>query len=281
MSPESAVMTTLKRLARDFLPPIAVRLYRRKRRNQNKGDYPTWQAAARVTHGYGNPSILAAVQEATRKVVRGEAKYERDQVLFNDDVKRWPVIGALLRQALTESPGKLLGVMDFGGSLGSTYYQIRDVVEAVVKLRWVVIDQETFVAAGKAEFATENLRFRASIGECLSRDEPSVALLSSVLPFLEEPYLILEEVLAAGLQTIIIDRTPLVEGAKDRLTVQYIPESLGGGSYPAWFLSRGKLEALIRNKYTILSTFEGLDGTWRLSEPFDLAPSRGYVLVKK
>jgi putative methyltransferase (TIGR04325 family) len=281
MSPEPSVMMTLKRLARDFLPPVVVRFYGRKRRNQNKGDYPTWKAAARVTHGYGNPSILAAVHEATRKVVRGEAKYERDQVLFNDDVKRWPVIGALFRQALTAPPNKSLVVMDFGGSLGSTYYQIRDVVEEVVKLRWVVIDQETFVAAGKAEFATEILRFRASIGECLSQDEPSVALLSSVLPFLEEPYVILEEILAAGLPTIIIDRTPLVEGSKDRLTVQYVPEILGGGSYPAWFLSRGRLEAVIRRDYTILSTFESLDGTWRLSEPFDLAASRGYVLVKK
>jgi hypothetical protein len=73
---------TLKRLARDFLPPIAVHFYSRKRCNQNKGDYPTWAAAARVSHGYGNPSILAGVQEATRKVLRGEAKYERDQVLF-------------------------------------------------------------------------------------------------------------------------------------------------------------------------------------------------------
>jgi len=281
MNPESAIMVTLKSLARDFLPPIALRFYGRKRRNHNKGDYPTWQAAARVSHGYGNPSILAGVQKATRKVVHREAKYERDQVLFNDDVKRWPLIGALLRQALTQPPNKSLAVMDFGGSLGSTYYQIRDVVEEVVKLRWTVIDQESFVAAGKAEFATEVLRFRASIGECLSQDQPSVALLSSVLPYLEEPYAILEEVLAAGLPTIIIDRTPLIEGSKDRLTVQYVPENLGGGSYPAWFLGRGKLEAMIRKDYTILSTFEGLDGTWRLSEPFDLAPSRGYVLVKK
>jgi putative methyltransferase (TIGR04325 family) len=188
---------------------------------------------------------------------------------FSDDVKRWPIIGALLRQALvTEPQNKSLGVMDFGGSLGSTYYQIRDVVEEVVKLRWVVIDQETFVAAGKAEFATEILRFRASIGECLSQDEPSVALLSSVLPFLEEPYVVLEEVIAAGLPTIIIDRTPLVEGSRDRLTVQYVPEILGGGSYPVWFLSRGEIGS---------HDPQGLHDSFDVRRPRrDLAPIRAF-----
>jgi len=144
----------------------------------------------------------------------------------------------------------------------------------------VVIDQETFVAAGKSEFATENLRFRASIGECLSQDEPSVALLSSVLPFLEKPYAVLEEFWqpACGRSSLIERLSSRLQGPIDR--------SICSGDSRRRLLSRlvpepRKVGGLDPNNYRILSTFEALDGTWRLSEPFDLAPSWGYVLVKK
>ena len=275
------IIMIIKDVARNLLPPILWRLHGSSKVNRFRGDYPTWESAMRVTRGYGAVSILSAVQESTRKVVCGAAKYERDQILFSDNAKRWPLVGALLRQALSLKSTEVLGVMDFGGSLGSTYYQIRDVIEDIVKLRWSVIDQASFVAAGKAEFETEVLRFRGSIRECLVRDQPVVALLSAVLGWVENPYAVLGEVLAAGLPMIIIDRTALLEGTKDRLAAQFVPESLGGGSYPVWFLSRRKLESVLCKDYTILSMFEGLDGTWRLSRPSDLAHSRGYVLVKK
>jgi putative methyltransferase (TIGR04325 family) len=276
-------MASIKKIIYDLVPPVVPKLISLIKSNTNrfKGDYLNWKEVLRVTDGYGDASILTAVQKSTRKVVRGEAKYERDQILFNDNVKRWPLIGALLLQSLKMSSNKVLSVMDFGGSLGSTYYQIRDVIEDVVQLRWSVIDQANFVAAGKAEFETEVLRFRESISKCLVQDQPTVALLSCVLNYVENPYEILEEILATGLPMVILDRTLLIEGSNDRLAAQLVSDNLGGGSYPIWFLSREKLEKFLCKDYTILSMFEGLDGTLSLVFPFDTAHSRGYVLVKK
>lgn len=249
--------------------------------NKFIGDYQTWQSASEASKGYQAQAILAGVQAAARKVLRGEARYDRDEAVFDDDEQRWPLVAGLLLHAAIQSKDAPLKVMDVGGGLGCTYRQVRQVVEPSIKLHWSVIEQPSFCAAGRAEFETETLRFHSSIAACVERDKPSVALLSSVLPYVEDPHGILRQVLSLRLPLVMIDRTPLIQGARDRLTVQHVPEAMGGGSYPAWFLSQRRLEQALLDAYRIVSAFDGLDSTFHLFRPFDSAPSRGYILVRR
>ena len=49
--------------------------------------------------------------------------YERDSVLFDTIRYSWPLLSDLLRAASEDQ--NHLSVLDFGGSLGSSYYQNR------------------------------------------------------------------------------------------------------------------------------------------------------------
>src|SRR3546814_6742160 len=72
-----------------------------------------------MSSGYSESAILDRVRTATRAVVAGEAAYERDSVLFDKADYPFALITALLRAAA--SADMRLDVIDFGGSLGSTY----------------------------------------------------------------------------------------------------------------------------------------------------------------
>ena len=70
---------------------------------------------------------------------RGEAVYERDSVIFDHIEYSFPVLCGLLRAAV-EDDGKL-NVLDFGGSLGSSYYQKKGFLAVCKHLRWSIIEQ--------------------------------------------------------------------------------------------------------------------------------------------
>jgi putative methyltransferase (TIGR04325 family) len=80
-----------------------------------------WAETTRRSKGYAAELIVDAVARATREVVAGRAAFERDSVLFDTPDFRYPIVAALLRAA-AQNNGHL-EVVDFGGSLGSTYRQ--------------------------------------------------------------------------------------------------------------------------------------------------------------
>src|SRR5690606_1701818 len=107
------------------------------------------------------------------------AVFERDSMLFDEVHHSFPVLAGLLRAA-AENAGSL-SVLDFGGSLGSSYYQCKDFLAVIRELQWSVVEQEHFVRAGREEFSTDRLNFFYSIAECVESAAPNVALLSGVL----------------------------------------------------------------------------------------------------
>jgi putative methyltransferase (TIGR04325 family) len=124
----------------------------------------------------------------------------------------------------------------------------------------LVVEQPHFTAAGKAEFEEESLRFCNDIDACLAEGPVHAVLLSSVLPYLETPYGLLDQLFLHDVRHIVIDRTPfLLDGDEDRLTVQRVPPSIYPASYPAWFFSQKKFEAFVQKKYRILASFPSLD----------------------
>jgi putative methyltransferase (TIGR04325 family) len=85
--------------------------------------------------GWDAPNILAKVRHSALKVKRGEASFEQDSVVFEYPDHRRPLAGCLLYAAMKRS-GDRFPVADFSGSLGSTYYQHRDVLNAIPALMW-------------------------------------------------------------------------------------------------------------------------------------------------
>lgn len=269
----------MRELLRDFLPPIVARAYRKVagRAFAFRGDHATWEAARAASSGYDGAAILASTREAALKVKRGEARMDRDGVVFDHLEYSFPVLAGLLRAV--RAGGSSLNVLDIGGSLGSVYRQFRAFSPRLGSLRWNIVEQPTVVASGREHFEDGELRFFPDIASALAAGSPDVLLISSALQYFEAPYALIEELAEIKGACLVIDRTPCADSDRDVLAVQSVPSEIYSGSYPCWILSRRKLEAALEKHYLIAASFRDPAGPLRGDRgAFEL---QGYVLDAK
>lgn len=251
----------LKSVIRSSCPPGLWRLASRLKhqRAESKapirfsGDYKSWEEAERAATGYSAAEILEKTRRAMQKVRDGEAVYERDSIIFDEIQHSFPLLAGLLRVATANE--NLLSVLDFGGALGSSYFQCRQFLSVAKQLRWNVVEQPAHVACGQAEFSNDHLHFYRTIDECLVAEQPNVLLLSGVVQYLPEPYKFLAESLRHEFTYVIVDRTAFLRNGGDLLTVQHVPAWIYHASYPAWFLSEGQFLACFNHGYDLLASF--------------------------
>ena len=203
-----------------------------KEQNDNNpwlGDFYNWKDAKHETLGYDAENILLACKDSLLKVKNGEFKYERDSVLFTDFQYSLGLLAWLLKSAL-DNDGRLR-IIDFGGSLGSSYFQNRDFF-CSQNMEWLVVEQKRFVDTGQQFFQNDSLKFYYTIDECLTFHKPNCILFSSVLQYIEGYDKIIEQANSARLPYIIIDRTAFTINGKSRIVVQNVPDTIYKASYP-------------------------------------------------
>lgn len=233
------------------------------------GDFDSWSDAASSCVGYDSKEILDKVLHASLMVKGGNASFERDSVIFDSIQYSWPVLAGLMFGA--NLSGESLSVLDYGGSLGSSYYQNKKFLNLLQAANWSVVEQPEFVRAGRKFIQGNNLFFYESIEACVQDRKPNVFLLSSVLQYLENPEVVLMEVFKAKPKVIILDRTCyLRDGNKSKISVQVIPGFPYTASYPCRFFIEELLVNLFdRNGYSLIESFVALDdglseiGTWK------------------
>lgn len=255
-------MFKLKEVIRLLVPPIFIQsvTYWRKSKYGWHGDYKTWQAAKNASTGYEDLEIANLVKDSLLKVKNGEAAYERDSVLFDKIEYSWPLLAGLMYVS-ANSQGKL-SVVDFGGSLGSSYYQNKRFLDRLESVSWNIIEQENFIKIGKDLFEDKHLKFFKDIESCTVESKPNLLLLSSVLQYIEQPYELMQSLLKYPFDFIIIDRTPFSLSQQDEIKVQIVPPTIYKASYPCWFLSESKLHELLSNGgYSLVESFISAEGS--------------------
>lgn len=269
----------IKPVFEEIIPPILIKAYRLIFNNKYGffGNYSSWEDALKDSDGYDSDLILEKVRDSLLKVKEGKAVYERDSVLFDKIHYSWPVLAGLLRIASANK--NKLSVLDFGGSLGSHYYQYKQFLSDLDELRWSIVEQEKFVRCGKQLFENEQLKFYSDLETCLKHEQPDVILLSGVIQYLEYPYRLLECLLDCNIKHIIFDRTPFIKGCRDRLTVQRVPPQIYDASYPAWFFNLDKFMSFFSDKYQLLLEFDALAGLIPLTDTY--AEDKGFLFCKK
>ena len=253
-----------------FIPSSLLVLYQKYWKKSGWfGHYPSWQAAKEDCDGYDSSAITARVVEATRQVRDGKAAFERDSVLFFEEEFDEPLL-TILAQIRENSSKKSLIVLDFGGALGSTYWQHRRVFKGW-NLKWIVVEQNHFVEMGKKEFENDQLKFAFSIEEACEKSTPDIVLFNSVLQYLETPYAFFEAVERQNIPSVFIGRTPTFEGKNDRIMQQIVPPKIYKASYPSWVFSRASFKTpfIKNNKYVI---------NWTLNTPYGLHKIEGKQL---
>lgn len=247
----------MKQFIKSLIPPILLNFFHNY---QNKkygwsGNYSTWEDAKKASSGYESDEILQKVRASLLKVKHGKAVYERDSVLFNEIQYSWPLLSGLMLAA-AKCGGNLL-VLDFGGSLGSTYYQNKKFLDQLDSVVWSVVEQKHFVVTGKNDFSDERLHFYDDIESCIQEQNPNVLILSSVLQYIEKPYELLDKLLKYDFQFVLFDRTPFSPNNQDRITLQIVPPMIYSASYPCWIFNETFLLDYFRIKsYSLLEKFQ-------------------------
>lgn len=217
------------------------RLLKKKKEEKNQygwfGNFNSWDEVQSIASGYDAENILKKTKESLLKVKNGEAVYERDSVLFDKKEYPYAIISSLLYIAVKN--GNKLNVIDFGGSLGSTWFQVRDFIPSDIEVSWSIVEQAAYVKEGKEHFADDILDFYFSIDECIAaKKEITVILLSGVVQYLEKPHDFLQQLIDYKIDYLLFDRTAFILGnGPDRLTLQSVSPDIYEAQYPSWFFN--------------------------------------------
>ncbi len=266
MKRKKTFLCRLKEIIKKIVPQFILDLLRAKNRTVYSGNYSSWSEAEKLCSGYAQDNILQKVTVATEKVVSGEAVFERDSMLFYHEEYNWNIINPLLKAA--EENNNELCVIDFGGALGSTYFQNRKQFANLNKLKWCVIEQENFVKTGREQFQNDELCFYSDIATCVKENQVTAILFSSVLQYLSNPWKILKEAMAVEAKYIVFDRIFVLNGSdEDRLCIQKVPAVIYQAAYPMWAFARSSIEKNISDSYREILEFDAISGEVILSAP--------------
>ena len=253
-------MANIKKLGKKILPPIVIDFLKLFQKNKQgtaivwNESYESWDKAISISSGYDDKAILEKTKEALLQVKSGAFAYERDTVLFEKLELNWNLI-ACLQKVIIET-GNILSILDFGGSLGSTYFQNKSFLPNIIE--WSVVEQFHVVSCGQENFEDEKLKFYPTIENCKLERNPSVLLLGSVLPYMEDPINWIEIFLKYEFKYIIIDRTSFTEDSPNRLTLQTVPSEIYSATYPCWFFNEERFLSLFSHKYDIISEVQNM-----------------------
>lgn len=246
-----------------FFPPI-----------QFSRQFPSFEAALAHCSGYDSGAILDRVLAATLEVVNGRAEYERDSVLF-DRIAYSEAVLAGIALAVSRFSANI-AVLDFGGSLGSSYFQNRKILGYLNNVDWCVVEQPGFVRAGRRYLNDAGLKFFSSLDE-LPAFSPDLLILSGVLQYLPDPIGILSSCLSLDPAVVVIDRTsytkhPVSSGS---VRIQNVRSSIYKASYPCHFFSEPLIVGTVcRSGYSLVDRFSCPD---KLSS---FAEWKGHVFVR-
>jgi putative methyltransferase (TIGR04325 family) len=211
------------------------------------GNYKSWEDAKNDCEGYDTEGIFEKVAAATHKVVNGEAAFERDGHLFYQKEDNTFLLECL--EQIKSKEGRV-SVLDFGGALGSTYFQHKAYLLGI-DAQWGIVEQQRFVEIGQKNFQSDSLHFYNNIEEATIGIAPNVILFSSVLQYLDDPQWWIRKAAENKISFIILDLTTVIEGQNDRITKQIVSPQLYKASYACRLFGEQKLTDFI-NKYYII-----------------------------
>lgn len=237
---------------KDFVPPsLKSALFRMGfAGNRFKYGYKSWADAEAKCSGYDSNSITEALVRSSRRVVSGDAMFERDGVEFDSIQYSWPVLASLLG---TPRSGSQLRVLDWGGALGSTYRQNKDLMtHAGIELNWVVVEQPHLVAIGAREFSNGQLGFTENL-ETLGVGDLDVVIFASSLCYVENPVAVLDKIKEKQPRAVLFDRTPFTSRSEELIGVQKVGARIYKASYPIRVFPESFLEDQLCPNYKKIS----------------------------
>lgn len=225
------------------------------------GDYRAWADARSAADDSAGSATLERVIAAARSVRMTPGAWDRDGVVFHEPALHAPLVDAL--QRIKGEENGTLCVVDFGGGLGSTWWQHREAL-GCAGIDWRIVELPALVEVGCREFSAPPLSFHATLDEAFLDGRPNVVLFSSVLQYVEAPCALLRAVAGREVRHVILDRVGFSNRGRDRIVLQHTPPALGGGTSACWLFDSQTLVAAVGPDYECAAEwcvdFDAVDG---------------------
>jgi putative methyltransferase (TIGR04325 family) len=202
-----------------------------KRQTKLSGNYRSWEQALKLSKGYNDNIIFEKTVESLEKVLSKQAIFERDSFLFYKESYDETL---LLIFKKIKIKIKKIKLCDFGGSLGSLYFQHRSLFKSNL-IEWNIVEQKHFVKYANDKIKIKNLHFYDNLNFILKK-KINVALFSSSLQYLRNPYQILDKMIKKKIPNIIIHRSPFTK-KNETIKIQHVPKYIYDASYPIRILN--------------------------------------------
>lgn len=210
-----------------------------------RGPYKTWDEAKKMSHGYNHKVIFNKTKKAALMILKKNYGYERDSKIFYDNN-----YNKYLVSKINFVKKKTVNILDYGGSLGSIYFQNKKKINK--EIVWSIIDLKKIVQEGKKNFESRNLKFFYNLKHYKKKMLPDILILSSSLQYLKNWHNILSQLVALKPKYIFILKTSFSEKKQNQIFIQKIPSSIYKSSYPFWGLDLGVILKILSNKYRLL-----------------------------
>lgn len=189
-----------------------------------------------------------------------------------------------LMYALNEYDGiDTVDVLDYGGSLGSIYFQHRGLLDTY-KYTWNIIEQENYVKIGKEKIPEIDFYYTLSeYSEAGKKND--ILLLGSVLQYFSNPAEMLKELLSCSFSYIIIDRTLFNIASTTRYGIQYVSPLIYDAAYPISLLSEQELLSIVEEHgYAVVYSWNMISNIYAELERegyYKELPIKGFFIKRK
>ncbi|WP_322906514.1 methyltransferase, TIGR04325 family [Paenibacillus campi] len=209
------------------------------------GNYASYEEALKQSTGYENPIIIEKIKQYTITHIKNlETRLDtRSQQLLTS-----------FAHIQATMPKNEYRILDFGGGMGVHYYTLKAFLPPTVRFQWVVFETPSMSAAGKENFANDELSFinKSELEYAAASGEFDFIIASSFVQHTDDPETYFNIIKSFNTLFILMNRLQLIEQEKDILSVQYVDPTIYDASYPAWFLAENKWLNLMQQEHDIL-----------------------------
>ena len=203
------------------------------------GDYLSWEDAivqAEEVSGIKAGYSTDAIYETTVKWYKERVRLSEERDLLFEGPDNFECLSSLLY--VMQEVGKL-NLLDFGGSLGNTYYKYKGLLDKD-KINWNIVEQEEYVRFGKENI--KELSFWGDVDECLENQKINCVLFSGSIQYVKSPFAVMKHIFDSDVEYAIFDRIPLCINTESKIVNQNVPSRIYCATYPLWLIN---LEQLI------------------------------------
>jgi putative methyltransferase (TIGR04325 family) len=234
---------SFSKILRSFIPPV-INDYIASKKWSFEGSYESFDEALQKCRGY---SDTATVSEIKKKFIESRMSRSTKEV-FLDPYDQQLLSAFFIVTRLLDK--KELKVLDLGGGFGGHYYQVTEAVGSNIKLDWDIVETSTLASEARELNLDDSLKFFDNINH-LSNNKYDLILTSGTLQYLPDPVEMFLKLKDINHTYLIINRFPIFEENKDRLTIQTVPKSYYSASFPSWFFAEDKWMSLIELAYNV------------------------------